>query len=664
MSFDVERLYGLLPAIHRIRDAERGGPLRAVLAVIANEVAVIEENLEQLYDDQFIETCAEWVVPYIGDLVGARTVHELDAVTSQRAEVGHAIALRRRKGTAAAVEQVARDTTGFVARAVEFFELLATTQYLNHLRLARPGWVAVRAAARLEDLATPFAGAPRNADVRRIASGRGRYGIGNVGVFLWRLQAFALTRSPAVRAGARRFLFDPLGGPVQLHARPVTESEVEHLAEPINVPLPLDRSRLARQLGDFYGAAGSLVIEVDGEVIPVERVCGCNLQDGPGADWAHAPADRFAIDPVLGRLATPAQDPEPEHVRVSFHYGFSSELGGGQYDRSLNLRTASGPIVRVPSDYATVQDALAAVAGGGVIEIEDSSRYPGSLIIPAGAQRLVIRAATGARPHLALAGDLEVTAADGADIALDGLLVSGGALRLTGPARRLELAHCTFVPGLERTAGGEARFPDAPSLIVDAPGARIELYRTISGALRVVDDATVQLTESIVDATRPDGLAYAGLAAGVAGGPLGAAGSTVIGAVHALALEEVSNSILLAAAPSVTPAAPPVWAERLQRGCVRFSYLPLESRAPRRYRCQPSLAAPRSHPELTSSRYGDPAYCQLDARTPREIQRGADDEGEMGAFHHLHLSQRETNLRIRLDEYLRFGLEAGIFYAS
>ena len=43
---------------------------------------------------------------------------------------------------------------------------------------------------------------------------------------------------------------------------------------------------------------------------------------------------------------------------------------------------------------------------------------------------------------------------------------------------------------------------------------------------------------------------------------------------------------------------------------------------------------------------------------------GADDEGEMGVFHDLYQPQREANLRVRLEEYLRFGLEAGIFYTS
>src|SRR3569623_2498654 len=49
MSTAADRLYELLPAIHRIRDAERGYPLRELMALIAEQVAAMEENLEQLY---------------------------------------------------------------------------------------------------------------------------------------------------------------------------------------------------------------------------------------------------------------------------------------------------------------------------------------------------------------------------------------------------------------------------------------------------------------------------------------------------------------------------------------------------------------------------------------------------------------------------------------
>ena len=142
-QYDAATLYRLLPAIYRIRDADEGGPLKALMQVIAEQVVALEENLAQLYDDQFIETCAEWVVPYIGDLIGVRGIYqvsELLASLSSRAEVANTIAYRRRKGTAAVLEQLARDVTGWNARAVEFFQLLATTQYMNHIRPTNLAW--------------------------------------------------------------------------------------------------------------------------------------------------------------------------------------------------------------------------------------------------------------------------------------------------------------------------------------------------------------------------------------------------------------------------------------------------------------------------------------------------------------------------------------------
>jgi hypothetical protein len=69
-------------------------------------------------------------------------------------------------------------------------------------------------------------------------------------------------------------------------------------------------------------------------------------------------------------------------------------------------------------------------------------------------------------------------------------------------------------------------------------------------------------------------------------------------------------------------------------------------------------------PDFTSLRYGDPGYCQLQRSCPDPIWRGASDGAEMGAFHHLFEPQRETNLLVALDEYLRFAMQAGIFYAT
>ena len=45
---------------------------------------------------------------------------------------------------------------------------------------------------------------------------RGKYNIPNIGIFLWRLAACSLTRSPAFAVDALRYTFSPLG-----HAAPL-----------------------------------------------------------------------------------------------------------------------------------------------------------------------------------------------------------------------------------------------------------------------------------------------------------------------------------------------------------------------------------------------------------------------------------------------------------
>src|SRR5713101_1538411 len=70
MNDKLDRLYKLLPTVYRQRDAEQQWQLQAILRVIAEQVNIVEEDIAQLYENWFIETCQDWVVPYIGDLVG------------------------------------------------------------------------------------------------------------------------------------------------------------------------------------------------------------------------------------------------------------------------------------------------------------------------------------------------------------------------------------------------------------------------------------------------------------------------------------------------------------------------------------------------------------------------------------------------------------------
>ncbi len=673
MSLDVEKLAGLLPAIYRTRDAEQGGALRALLSAIAGEIAVLEEDLAQLYDDQFIETCAEWVVPYIGDLIGYRALHGLTAsVSSPRAEVANTIRFRRRKGAAAMLEDLARDVTGWDAAVGEIFTQLATTQYLNHVRPDNLAIADIRDARSLEQINRPFDKVTRTVDVRNIGSGRGRHNISNVAVFLWRLRAAPLTDSPAVRVDDRRYLFNPLGSNTQLHARSAHDQDFSTRVAPGEVPDPVTRRALDEDLQHppdrqvYFGAGKSL--DISG--VTVDKLHVCDLSD-LGQGWAHKPAaGTVAIDPVLGRIAfaeVPAALP-----LVSYHYATSANLGGGEYDREDSIDPLLAPVQKVPAPHATIQAALNAVTNGGAVEIGNSGRYAERLRISVlAAARVELRAADRMRPAVTLSGELTVTGENAAEVTLSGLVVSGGTLHVVetaghGRLQRLRLVHCTLVPGLALAPDGSPLQPTAPSLVVETADTVVEIDHCIVGALRVTDGAHVTIADSIVDATTDSGVAYAGLDGKASGATLTIENSTVIGKVHAAALPHVSNVLFFARQVAGDGFSGPVVSDRRQEGCVRFSYVPVGARVPRRYRCQPASDADALlvTPVFTSTRYGDPGYCQLSARSSPAITQGADDQAEMGAFHHLLQAQRETNLRVRLGEYLRFGLDAGIVYAS
>ena len=200
-----------------------------------------------------------------------------------------------------------------------------------------------------------------------------------------------------------------------------------------------------------------------------------------------------------------------------------------------------------------------------------------------------------------------------------------------------------------------------------------------------VDDVAPQFRTASADATTVDELALVSdafvVAANLTGEqpapPTSLVRTTVLGQVHVKELTLASETIFDSN----------VSADRRQAGCVRFCFVPDGARTPRRYHCQPELEietrlaqakgasaaqknAIRQHvlswltPSYTSTQYGHPAYAQLSISCPKPIRTGAEDGGEMGAFYFLKQPQREGNLLASLDEYLRFGLEAGIFYET
>src|SRR5271169_640562 len=130
-AYYAERLWQLMPAVYRGQDTDNlteAGPLRELLDRIGAQVAVIRRSIDRLWEDQSIETCDDWVIPYIADLLATNLVQSLDA-RGQRIDVAKTIYYRRRKGTLAVLEEIAANITGWDARVVEFFRRLGRTRH-------------------------------------------------------------------------------------------------------------------------------------------------------------------------------------------------------------------------------------------------------------------------------------------------------------------------------------------------------------------------------------------------------------------------------------------------------------------------------------------------------------------------------------------------------
>lgn len=752
-----DRLYELLPAIYRERDEAEGYPLRALLRVVQAQAGTLQADIQELWNNFFIETCKQWVIPYIGDLVGNNLLHDTsrsatpdtartlfpdlvgrdlrpEIAIRTRADVARTIYYRRRKGTLPMLEELARDVTGWAAHAVAFFELLNWTQHLNHRRPQSLDCPDLRSVESVDRLNRPFDTMSHTVDVRTIGQTEGWYNIRNIGFFLWRLWSY-----PAENVAARKasqpwqYHCSPLGNPAPLFSRWRREGDEAGLATELHVPGPIRPAAFYEDLRlhsgdpdhtDFYGLLEpfpnssmkpcpdcSLVIIRDGKPVLPGNVLCMNL-----SSWHQPTGQVVGVDVERGRLAF-GTDWQPERgVDVSYHYGFSADLGGGPYKRgkwlvrpehaALHLRVSKGG--GLSDTFPTLSDALVEWSARGkpntIITILDNRTYAESMTLDLTDNAwLVIEAANEKRPHVQGGIDIVGHHAE-AELTLSGLLIEG-AVHVFGDLGRLRLLHTTLVPGRGIKENGDP-FTREPNVIAEGKvkgtsktdriintKLRVEIAFSITGPIRLPTHADgLWVLDSIIDGFDGKDTAAVGTS-DQPGPPTTLERVTIFGRCYVKKLPLASEVIFTE----------PVIVTQCQEGCVRFSFVPQEpqeeSKTPRRYRCQPDLEiatqieemektiqasktkltqaeldkrreAIRTKiqgwlvPSFTASHYGHPRYAQLRLVCPLQIRTGAEDGAEMGAFSHLKQPQRETNLRIRLEEYLPFGLDAGLLYVT
>ncbi len=226
-----EKLWALIPEHYREQDglAEPRGVLRGFVEVLAQQAATLRRSNDHLWDDNFIDLCSEWAVPYIGELVATRMVSALN-LRGRRVDVAKTIYYRRRAGTPRILEELIADITGWEGKLVEEFLRLGRMRHgldpkpeplAGLLTGTSPGgWADLRSAHGAELADSPFDEFHHTPDVRRPRGRDGRYGIAKLGFHLYRLASTRLddiTPRPGPLAGT--FTFDPSGRDVPLFIR-------------------------------------------------------------------------------------------------------------------------------------------------------------------------------------------------------------------------------------------------------------------------------------------------------------------------------------------------------------------------------------------------------------------------------------------------------------
>ncbi len=788
-----EKLWNLLPAIYRAEDSDdfnRKGPLRELVERVGAQAAVVRRSIDRLWEDQSIETCDDWVIAYLGELLQTNLVASLDA-RGRRVDVARTIYYRRRKGTIGLLEELASDITGWSARAVEFFHRLGRTRHgldpaigfpvlptfsavahagassgtlrlggspLNNHSISvsidvagqvavaswstsidGAGWVSqgtassatldppgggtivvmlvngggtpsfvlndtftfvvtadprlrlqlaqgligartLTGAGGLADLRnvhgaaltnTPFDEFFHTADVRRGRGMTGWHDIPRLGVFLWRLKSLPVAQVTPVRDKTcpNQYTFDPTGRDIPLFAagaRPFGDQWVS--PQPHQLPGPITADLIKVALLDLYRDPRP---DAPASSLAVYRKLGSLYDLIPAVEISSDPRQRAGrpwIDAERGRIVWPAA-PTDGPFRVSYHHGFSSEIGAGAYDRLAPGASEEEPPLPVtlvnegvPLAPALLHLDPSSSALSGTVVIGDSVTYPTVADLDL-IDHVELRAENKQRPVIRPdAARWVFTGRGDATLALRGLFISGGCdLVLQGSFDRVTLSCCTLDPGSWNPApprpgwrlAADGRKLAATRLSIRGRVRLLEIERCITGPILTerAPDGSRGLVESVaVRDSIVQGADYEALAISLSTGQVALSRCTVLGwaQVHRL---DASECILHDF----------VGVDDCQHGCVRFSAYSTGSVLPRQYESVPE----RPRAGLFASReFGRPEYAQLLATASSAIAGGAEDGSEMGAFSREKSAVKERSLLIKYQEYLPLGLEPVVIHVT
>ena len=670
----------LPPALVDPPDEDAAAPalLEVLLEAVDAQRLLLQRDVDSLWDDFFIESCADWAVPYLAQLVGA-------PADASRSEVAYAIALRRRKGTPGALEDFAVVLTDWAARAVEGWQVTTWAQRLDRVHEPRSAALDFR-RLRATRLYTPFEHVARSVTPSARWNPRSATAI----VWPWRIRTYRRARARPL--GSRRYSLHPFGVDAPLYVHP----RLRRIASDADGTIPQRRNdELDVPVRATYEVLEALATS-DGAI-----TYGTRWRLGAGHPLASEPGD---ADPPLISLfsgstpipwsalrfgVVPAATPPASRevvldvargrvelgsswsggVRATWHRPVSGSLGAlaAEARKDVAARVVVTVDPRKPeaaTQVKTLEKAFkraAALAQGLLhqpgdavdveIRLETSDRLtaPPPVRLDPELKRWRVMAPTLALP--VVRGDL-VLDLDGAEITLEGFMLDGN-LELGKRLARAHLEGMTMNPARGKT------------LLVEDGAWALELSarRSILAPIRAdLTAAPITLVDCIVDGLGrrldPCGAVtqQAALRAAVQrrtrfGPSIRADGVTFVGRVQAEAVDAVDS----------------IFADGLevvqqQEGCLRHSFVgaPEKPQAPHpaEYRC---LSAPK--PMFVSESFEAGGYYALELAQDHPLLSAASDGGEVGAYHHAHRATRLRRLRDRIHEFVPLGLRAGLALA-
>lgn len=390
------QLYDLLPRYIRFRDQNEGQALEALMGALDLEYQRLQQGTERLYEDWFIETCQDFLVPFIGDLVGLDRLHRNGRGRfTWRPLVAKAVARRRYKGTVSCLERSVQDATGWSVLAREQADSLAWSQDVRAVRPGFGAFIDLRNPAALRQLQTPFDVSAHTVDVRQapgpdVVYGASLFNLPRISVNIWRVGARPIWRGAPRQIAPGCYTFDPFGQDVPLFIQPErVPGEGQPLGE-ADLPIPLRTKTLADLLEALReqkvpGQEGQSPVrhwlEVfnvrSGLPVPLRAIAAWDLSSwrrpGPGDVFRVKGYHReieypieVAIDPERGRLTLAERFGESAASDGAFAGGLVGGLSDGQFS---SRRSAGAPPAATskesPEVLVSYSYGMACDVGGG-----------------------------------------------------------------------------------------------------------------------------------------------------------------------------------------------------------------------------------------------------------------------------------------------------------